>query len=81
MNKTEILTVVNEVFKDFFDDETLNISLETTADDIAGWDSLAHITLMSAITERLDIEFDIDDLLQFSDIGTLVQKAEQLLNA
>ncbi len=79
MDKNKILEVINEVFRDFFDDQNIVVEETTTADDIKGWDSLAHITLMSAIADSLEVEFDMDDLLQFSDIGTLVEKAVVLL--
>ena len=40
---------LTQVFRDFFDDDSIVIDEDTTADDIDDWDSLSHITLMSAV--------------------------------
>ena len=36
MNREEILSKINEIFQDAFDDESLEISESTTANDIEG---------------------------------------------
>ena len=43
MNKEEVYSDLNEVFKDVFDDETITVNENTTADDIEMWDSFEHI--------------------------------------
>ena len=49
MSREEIYEKLNNVFRDVFDDDTISVSDETTASDIEGWDSLRHITLLSAV--------------------------------
>ncbi len=39
---------VQDVFRTVFDDPEIVLRDEMTADDISGWDSLAHINLMVA---------------------------------
>jgi acyl carrier protein len=34
--------------------------------DIPAWDSVGHMSLMSAIEESFEIEIDIDDIIEFS---------------
>ena len=34
--------------------------------DIAAWDSVGHMALMTAIEEMFGIEMDIDDIIEFS---------------
>ena len=34
--------------------------------DIAAWDSVGHMALMSALEETFGIEMDIDDIIEFS---------------
>lgn len=34
--------------------------------DIAAWDSVGHMALMTALEETFDIEMDIDDIIEFS---------------
>lgn len=34
--------------------------------DIAAWDSVGHMALMTALEETFSIEMDIDDIIEFS---------------
>ena len=34
--------------------------------DIAAWDSVGHMVLMTALEEEFQIELDIDDIIEFS---------------
>ena len=53
-----------DVFRQVFDDETLRLTDETTADDIEGWDSVAHINLMFSIEQAFGVQFN-DQLVNF----------------
>ena len=48
MTREAIYEKLNEVFQDVFDDDSITVNAETTADDIEDWDSLEHINLVSA---------------------------------
>ena len=49
MTEQAILEAVQEIFRDNFDDDTLEITRATCADDIEDWDSLEQINLLTAI--------------------------------
>ena len=49
MDTREIFERLDRVFQDVFDDDTIHVTPKTTADDIEDWDSLEHITLISAV--------------------------------
>ena len=53
MSREEILEKLNEIFRDIFDDEEINLSEETTPDDIEDWDSLGHVYLTAEIEDAL----------------------------
>jgi acyl carrier protein len=60
-----------------FDDETIEISPLTTAKDIDGWDSLAHIRLIVTIEKVLKVKFsalEISDLQSVDDLLNLLLK-------
>ena len=44
MSRSEIYDRLTEIFRDFFDDDDIVISDETTSDDIEDWDSLEHVS-------------------------------------
>ena len=60
------------VFEDVFDDYDVKINDNTVAGDIEGWDSLTHITLISAIEEEFGIEFSMKEVLGLNNVGDLV---------
>ena len=55
MTEQAILEAVQEIFRDNFDDDTLEITRATCADDIEDWDSLEQINLLTAIEKKFNI--------------------------
>ncbi|MBQ9361073.1 MAG: acyl carrier protein [Lachnospiraceae bacterium] len=74
----EIKTRVNKVFRKVFEDDSLNIEMETCSDDIPGWNSLAHINLLAMIEKEFDIRFDIDQIITFENVGDICKAIETL---
>ena len=63
---------LTEVFRTTFGDESLVIESHMTADDVAGWDSVTHITLIYAIEDEFGMKFSSRDLEQLACIGDLL---------
>lgn len=80
MNKSEILTALNQIFCDVFDDETLNITAETTSADIEDWDSLEHINLIVACEKKFNIKFNIQEVTQMKNVGDMVSLIQEKLS-
>lgn len=60
-----------EVFQTVLNDETLALTDETTAADVPGWDSIAHINLMFSIEQAFGIQFNGNELTDLRNIGEL----------
>ena len=73
----EILSNVQNIFRDIFDEEDLVISTSTTANDIEEWDSLNHINLVSAIEKMYKIRFALGELQSMKDVGAMVHLISQ----
>jgi len=73
---TEKLT---QVFREVFDDETLVVTDEMTADDVDAWDSLSHVNLIIAIEISFGIEFKQNEIQNFGNVGELKQSIEEKL--
>lgn len=80
MNREEIYRTLTEVFRDVFDDESLEIGDETTADDIEDWDSLTHITLLSSVEDAFDIRFDMKAVHGLKNVGEMVDLIARLVS-
>jgi acyl carrier protein len=79
MNEQNILEELSVVFRDVFDDETITLRPETTADDIDGWDSQAHITLVVATEMRFGIKFRTAELESLRNVGDFARLIEARL--
>lgn len=77
MDRNEIFERLNDVFRDVFDDETITVTDSTTAADIDGWDSLMHITLISAVEDEFDIKFDMKSVVAMKNVGDMADIIEQ----
>ncbi|MCE9548258.1 MAG: acyl carrier protein [Planctomycetia bacterium] len=60
-----------EVFRRVFNRPSLEISDEMDADDIDGWDSLAHIGLIVAIEKEFQVHFKNHEIARLNCIGDL----------
>ena len=76
---------LQEVFRRVFDDDDLTISDSTSADDIDGWDSMAHINLIIATEKHFGIRFATAEISGLKangqNIGTFVALLEKKLAA
>jgi len=72
MTKEEILKQVEEVFRSVLDDETLVLTMETTADDVEDWDSLSHIQLVVGLEKSFHIKFNAREIMEWENIGGVV---------
>jgi acyl carrier protein len=52
-----IRNAIQDVFRDVFEDDTLELRDDMTAADIADWDSVRHIDLIIALEKALNIRF------------------------
>lgn len=72
----EITEKLNAVFREVFDDESIVISNEMTADDVDAWDSMSHVNLIIAIEMAFEIEFKQSEIQNFANVGELRQSIE-----
>jgi acyl carrier protein len=53
-----------------------DLQLNATADDVDGWDSLAHARLIMALEDKLGVRFPGERLFDLTCVGDLVDLAE-----
>jgi acyl carrier protein len=68
---SELYERIRPIFRDVFDDDTLEIGPDTTADDVDGWDSLSHIRLIVSLEKALDIKFSAAEVGGLKNVGDL----------
>jgi acyl carrier protein len=75
----EIRQQVQEVFREVFEDPALLLNDRMTAEDVDGWDSLAHIDLIVAIEKRLGVRFATVEISRLKDDGANVKSLLELV--
>lgn len=73
MTKQEVLKKLDEIFRDEFDDGAIHVTEATTADDIEGWDSLAHISLIAAIEDGFGMNFTMSEVTDMKNVGEMTE--------
>ena len=71
-----MLNIINQltpIFVDVFDDDDLIIDPSTTAGDVDGWDSLAHIRLIVAIEKVFAMRFSASEISNLENVGEMAE--------
>lgn len=77
MNEPQIYDILTGIFDDIFDIGPLKLTPETTARDIDGWDSLAHIRLIITVEKEFKIKFSASEVGKLEKVGDLVKLIEE----
>lgn len=72
MTKEDILSTINDIFKDAFDDESLVVTEATTSNDIEGWDSLMQMNLIEMVEDEFGFQFTMDEASGLKNVGDMV---------
>jgi acyl carrier protein len=72
----EVHKRLTAVFRDVFDDPSLEISDSTTADDIDDWDSVNHITLIAAVETEFRISLSTREVKNLANVGDFTKLIE-----
>ncbi len=72
MKKEEIIIKLQEIMRDVFEDNSLKICESTNTNDIEGWDSLTHITILEAVQDEFGIKLSLDEMIEMQDFGDII---------
>ena len=53
--------------------ENISLSMDMTAPDVEGWDSLNHVQILFTIEQELGVKFPINEIQNLNKIGDLVK--------
>jgi acyl carrier protein len=80
---TDIRNEMQMVFRRVFDEDDLEINDGTTAADVNGWDSMAHINLIIAIEKTFAIKLTSSEIASLrgpaQNVGNLIRLVEAKL--
>lgn len=64
---------LEEIVRDVFDDDAVEITEDTTAKDVDGWDSLNHIRFLVSVEQRFKIRFTSREVESLQNLGELLK--------
>ena len=72
MNIEAIYAKLSDTFHDVFDDDSIVLTPQLTAEDVDEWDSLAHVRLVLAVQKQFGVKFSAAEVGRLKDVGEFV---------
>lgn len=72
MSREDIISKLENIFEDVLDIEDLSLKENMTANDVEGWDSLVHITILETVQEEYNIKFDLEEIIEIRSVANIV---------
>jgi len=63
---------LTEVFREVFDDDSIELFDSMTAEHIDDWDSLTHITLVVAVESEFSIRLNAGEVGKLANVGAML---------
>ncbi len=78
MTREEVYERLQNVFRDVFDDESIVLHDETTANDIEDWDSFEHINLVVSVQDEFSFKIPMGKVVTMKNVGEMVDLIMEL---
>ncbi len=72
MDRAIVLDQITEIMREYFDDDSLVLTMDTTAQDIPAWDSLNHVNIIVSVEQHFGVRFAISEVEKLQSVGDLV---------
>ncbi|MDB5404218.1 MAG: acyl carrier protein [Rhodopila sp.] len=73
MPEQERLATLTRILRDLLGDDTIELTMRTTRQDVPDWDSFCYVNFIVAVEAEFRIKFRIADIESFSTVGTIVK--------
>jgi acyl carrier protein len=73
IDSEDVLTKIRQAFKESFEVDPQLVTMETSASDIPGWDSVGHLSLASNLEQIFEISLDVDELIEMENVRAIVR--------
>lgn len=77
----DILAQLQLIFGDVLDNPKLRIGRTSDASNVPGWDSLAHLNLVTAVEQEFGVDFTLAELQEMRNVGEMIDLIEKKLAA
>lgn len=71
METTELLEILNVIFRKVLKRDNITLTETTTAHDVDGWDSLTNMALLTEIEKKFGVRFSFREIVKLKNVGDL----------
>jgi acyl carrier protein len=75
------LAEVQEIFRSVFDRPDLDLTPQSNAHNVDGWDSLTHINIVMALEKKYKVKFGLGELQDLENVGDLLKLLDSKISA
>ena len=75
-HEPSVMVGITEIFRSVFNDPDLELTPRSTADEVPGWDSMTHITLIVEAECRFGVQFQAAEIEALDNVGEFVRAIE-----
>ena len=72
MDRESVLKEITDIVKDVLGEEDIRLAEDSTAKDVDGWDSLAHISILEAVQSEYEIVFELEEIIEMETVGDII---------
>jgi len=70
--RDDIIDRLTTIFRRVFEDASIEVTPEMTANDVENWDSLSHLAMIMAVEKEFGIRFKLKELVSMKNVADLV---------
>lgn len=75
--KSENLSKLAAVFEQTLGADPKSVVMGAGPDDIDGWDSLGHVSMVSGLEKEFGLSFDVDDVMEMETVDAILRILER----
>lgn len=72
MDKNAIIEKLTAIFHEVFNDNSIVLNDEMTANDVDNWDSLTHMLMITKVEDEFGVKFKLKELNKLKKVGDLI---------
>lgn len=73
MTSEALIEQFEPIFRDVLDQPKLTLTAQSNASNVDDWDSLAHISIVSAIEKQFKVKFTLAELQSLKNVGEMAE--------
>lgn len=73
MTKEEIIKKQATILRGIFDDQNLEVTETTSANDVDDWDSMTHMQVIAETEKEFGIRFALGELQSLKNVGDMAE--------